>query len=273
MSRAAPDDTAVDALAEAARGLELRGFAVVPDLLDAEARATLAPRVEALFASARPRSRQVLYVDGRVPPDTPHLDRLLHQWLNPHRLPGDEGTADLLDPPRALAARLLDAPPVLFQDLLLVKEPGQSRFPWHQDFPFWPIDKPRAVVCWVPLVASTHRAGGLMFARGSHRIGPLPAVDLHRGRPQDPAAEWPAIEGRFDTVCPTLQPGDALVFSPLVLHGSPPRRMGGRRVAWSSVWLHPDVRWCHARAPAHPICRHVVDGARVAEWRPPQPRP
>ncbi len=239
------------------------GFAVARGLLSTDALAALAGRVERLFASERPRSRQVLYVDGRPPPDTPHLDRLLHQWLNPHRFPGEEGTADLLAAPRALAVRALGAPPVLFQDLLLVKTPQQKRFPWHQDFPFWPIDRPLGVVVWVPLVANTRRAGGLMFARGSHRLGPRAVVDLHRGHAQDPTAELPSIDDLYETVCPALAPGDGLIFSPLVFHGSPARRAAGRRVAWSSVWLHPDVRWSHSRAPAHPICRHVVDGARV----------
>ena len=254
------------------------GFAVARAVLPAGPLHALADRVDALFGSARAPSRQVLYVDGRTPPDTPPLDRLLHQWLNPHRYPGDEGTADLLAGPRALAAEALEAAPVLFQDLLLVKTAGQARFPWHQDFPFWPVDRPLGVVIWIPLVANAPRAGGLMFARGSHGLGPQPVVDLHRGHAQDPTQMLPAIDERFEVVCPEIAPGDALIFSPLVFHGSPPRRVGGRRVAWSSIWLHPDVRWSHERAPAHPICRQVIDGAPVhplttAAPQPPQPMP
>lgn len=244
--------------------LDRDGFVTRAGVLDPGDVARLAARVEALFDSPHPPSRQVLYVDGRPPPDTPPLDRLLHQWLNPHRL-GVEGTADLLDGPRRIAAELLDAEPVLFQDLLLVKTPSQQRFPWHQDFPFWPVDRPRGVVCWIPLVPSTGAGGGLTFARGSHRLGPLPAIDLHRGHPQDPTAEMPSLDG-FDPICPPLAPGDAVFFSPLVLHGSAPRGTPGRRAAWSSIWLHPSVRWHHARAPAHPLCREVPDGAPVHAW-------
>lgn len=247
------------------------GFTPHPGLLPPADVARLRGRVDALFASARPSSRQVLYVDGRVPPDTPPLADLLHQWLNPHRF-GAEGTADLLDAPRRVAAALLGAEPVLFQDLLLVKTPAQRRFPWHQDFPFWPVDRPLGVVCWIPLVQSVAAGGGLMFARGSHRLGVQPVVDLHRGRPQAADARLDALDG-FEAVCPPLAPGDAVFFSPLVMHCSPPRHTPGRRAAWSSIWLHPDVRWHHARAPAHPLCRETVDGAPVSAWRPPRPPP
>jgi len=242
------------------------GFTVSPALLTPSTVARLRRRVDALFNSNRPQSRQVLYVDGVVPPDTPPLDRLLHQWLNPHRF-GADGTADLLDAPRRIARELLGAEPVLFQDLLLVKTPAQRRFPWHQDFPFWPVDRPLGLVCWIPLVPSAAVGGGLMFARGSHRLGCQPVVDLHRGRPQAQGMPSAALDD-FEVVCPPLAPGDAVFFSPLVMHGSPPRRTAGRRAAWSSIWLHPDVRWQRARAPAHPLCREVTDGARVSAWRP-----
>lgn len=246
------------------------GFVPHPGLLSPADVARLRSRVDALFGSERPQSRQVLYVDGRVPPGTPPLDDLLHQWLNPHRF-GVEGTADLLDAPRRAAAALLGAEPVLFQDLLLVKTPAQRRFPWHQDFPFWPVDRPLGVVCWIPLVPSVALGGGLMFARGSQRLGVQPVIDLHRGEPQATGAQLAALDD-FETVCPSLDPGDAVFFSPLVMHASPPRRTRGRRAAWSSIWLHPDVCWQHARAPAHPLCREVPDGAPVSAWRPRRPR-
>lgn len=248
---------------EALSHLERDGFVRVPRVLSSSQVEALQARVDLLFASDRPKSKQVLYVDGQVPPDTPHLDALLHQWLNPHRFQPNLGTADLVDAPGAIAAKLLGSDPVLFQDLLLVKEPGQSKFPWHQDFPFWPIDRPQAVVCWIPLVESNPSGGGLQFLRGSHRLGPQPVVDLHRGGPQSASAVTLDLDAMFEAVCPALEPGDALFFSPLVFHSSAQRSTVGRRAAWSSIWLHPSVRWSHARAPAHPLCRSVEDGALV----------
>lgn len=252
-----------EALARARADLERDGYLVWPSLLNRAEVDTLRTRVTSIWQSARPRSRQVLYVNGEVPPDTLPLDALLHQWLNPHRLPPGEGTADLLTPVEAAAAALLQGKPLLFQDLLLVKTPEQSRFPWHQDFPFWPVDRPQGLVCWMPLVDNVEAGGGLSFARGSHRDGLGPAIDLHRGTAQDPSALLAFDPARWPLDCPALSPGDAVFFTPLTWHASGRRTTDGRRAAWSSVWLHPSVCWHHARAPAHPICQETEDGSSV----------
>lgn len=243
---------------------ERDGFIHVPNVLSQEQVDVLDARVRDLYDSSHVRSRQVLYVDGQVPVGTPPLDRLLHQWLNPHRYDDGLGTRDLVEAPRAIADRLLDASSVLFQDLLLLKEPGQQRFPWHQDFPFWPIDRPRGVVCWIPLIRSDDASGGLQCARGSHRIGAHGAVDLHCGVPQNTDSEMPDVEAMFPVCTPPVEAGSALFFSPLLFHSSPPKTTPGHRVAWSSAWLHPQVCWRHARAPAHPLCKRTRDGARVS---------
>jgi ectoine hydroxylase-related dioxygenase (phytanoyl-CoA dioxygenase family) len=239
------------------------GFVVVRQLLDGDALERFSESVDRLFSSSYPKSRQVLYVNGETPPQTPHLDSLLHQWLNPHRFSPEYSTASFIDAPRVVAEALMGAPPVLFQDLILVKESSQRPFPWHQDFPFWPVDQPRGVVCWMPLVHNVAEQGGLMFALGSHGEGSAPAVDLHRGKAQDVAAALPDIEARYKVVCPPMAPGDGVFFSPLIWHCSQRREGGGRRAAWSSIWLHPSVRWSHARTPAHPLCRETEDGAPV----------
>ena len=238
------------------------GFVVVPKLLNRAGVAILSRACDTLLAGDRPKSRQVLYADGNVPDDTPALDRLLHQWLNPHRFGAPDGTRELLSAPRAAATALLGADAVLFQDLILIKDATQAAFPMHQDFPFWPIDRPHGVVCWVSLVPNTMNAGGLMFARGSHRLGVQPIVDLHRDRPQATGLRRVDLSD-FELVTPVLRPGDALFFSPLIYHGSPRRRDPGLRGAWSSSWMHPECCWSHARAPAHSLCRETRDGEAV----------
>lgn len=250
------------------------GFVVVPQLLNKVGVAKLSRLCDMLLAGNRTKSRQVLYADGLVPEGTPALDRLLHQWLNPHRFDGPDGTGELLPTLFAAASALLDTDPVLFQDLILIKDATQAAFPMHQDFPFWPIDRPQGVVCWISLVPNTKAAGGLMFARGSHRLGIQSIVDLHRDRPQDPAHRRADLSD-FEFVTPALLPGDAVFFSPLVYHGSPRRRDPGLRAAWSSIWMHPECRWSHARVPAHPLCRETRDGESVrsvyVDLRPPDP--
>ena len=241
-----------------------QGVVHLPGTVAGEVLGTLRHAIEANRAS-RARSRQVLYTHTPEPPGRPPLDALMDQWLSPHRAPGPCSTLSAAEALRPIAAQLLGLDPVLFQDLLLVKRPGQHPFPWHQDAPFWPIDRADGVVIWVPLQSASPASGGLGFAVGSHRLGPRPVIDLHDGHPQDrtrplgfKAADWPILQ-------PTYAPGDAIAFHPLTFHGSPAMCTPGERAAWSVAFLSPHVRWRHASAPNHPLCRTVRDGAPVSE--------
>ena len=239
--------------------------------------------VDALLASDVPRSRQVLYTHEPTPPGRPHFDALMYQWLNPHLLPDRGSTRALVLATRARVREILGAEPVLFQDLLLLKRAGHPRFPWHQDFPFWPVDRPIGVIVWTPLIAADEHTGGLAFARASHRLAGYPPANTDPGRGAGGTELWPAVDlhtGRLqgdeqiapdralttcDIVRPRFQAGDAAVFDPLLFHMSPAKSAGPTRAAWSSIWLHPSVRWHHGRAPRHPLCRRVPDGAPVTE--------
>jgi ectoine hydroxylase-related dioxygenase (phytanoyl-CoA dioxygenase family) len=240
------------------------GFVVLRGVVATSVLDELGEILRSLERRGQPRSRQVLYTHAPAPAERPPLDVLMDQWLSPHRLapPNTLGPARVI---RTLAADLLDTEPVLFQDLLLRKRPGQRPFAWHQDYPFWPVDAPEGVVVWVPLAAADERRGGLAFARGSHRLGPRPVVDLHDGTPQDPGAELGFDLGQFEIVAPRYERGDAVAFLPTTFHGSPAMRAAGTRTAWSSVWLRPGLRWSHANAPRHPLCKQVRDGAPIEE--------
>ena len=216
--------------------------------------------------SARPMSRQVLYTHTAEPAGRPPLTALMDQWLSPHRYEGAGSTQAAAEALRPIASALLDAPAVLFQDLLLVKRPGQKPFPWHQDFGFWPVDKPAGVIIWVPLQASNGDTGALQFAQRSHLLGPRPVIDLHDGAPQDHSANLGFSVDEWPLFAPTYAEGDAVAFKPTTFHASPPMRRQAVRAAWSCIFLDPSVRWRHANAPNHPLCRHVPDGAPVTEF-------
>lgn len=248
------------------RELESQGVVLAPGFLSSAESRALEEAVDALIAADVPRSRQVLYTHDAAPGDRPHFDTLMHQWLNPHRLAGPAGTRAIADALRPRVARVLGAESVLLQDLILVKRPGHRRFPWHQDFPFWPIDRPLGVIVWTPLVHTDEHTGGLLFACGSHRLDPWPSLDLHSGLTQQSARDPGPMLGACEVLRPRLGVGDAAIFSPLTFHMSPAKERGPARAAWSSIWLHPSVRWHHARAPRHPICREVRDGAPVTDW-------
>lgn len=244
----------------AEQGVTLLKGVVSATLLDQLREALAANR-----ANQRPMSRQVLYTHGPAPADRPPLTALMDQWLSPFLYDGPGSTRDVADALRPLAAELLGETGVLFQDLLLVKREGQKTFPWHQDFGFWPVDRPLGVVLWVPLQASDGASGALHFASGSHRLGPRPVVDLHDGRPQQPDAHLAFNPDAWPSFAPAYEAGDAVAFTPITFHASPAMRRPGERVAWSCIFLSPRARWSHANAPNHPLCKIVTDGAPVTE--------
>ncbi|MCB9540788.1 MAG: phytanoyl-CoA dioxygenase family protein [Myxococcales bacterium] len=250
---------------DARQQLEQDGVAFLPGALEATHLAALRSALAANRANGRPLSRQVLYTHGAPPTDRPPLTALMDQWLSPHRYDDAGSTRTVADALRPLADALLGEAAVLFQDLLLVKRQGQRAFPWHQDFGFWPVDRPWGVIIWAPLQPSDGGNGALRFAQGSHRLGARPVVDLHDGAPQDPTARLDFEADRWPLYAPTYALGDAVAFSPLTFHASPAMRRAGERAAWSCVFLSPRVRWCHANASNHRLCKVVPDGAPISE--------
>jgi ectoine hydroxylase-related dioxygenase (phytanoyl-CoA dioxygenase family) len=123
----------------------------------------------------------------------------------------------------------------LFHDHLLVKEAGTlDRSPWHQDQPYYCVDGTQTVSFWIPL-DPVARPSTLEFVARSHAEGRwfMPRSFV-KGTPmvfEDGALEEvPDIEaerGAWDIRGWELEPGDAVAFNMLTLHGaagSPTRR-------------------------------------------------
>lgn len=79
-----------------------------------------------------------------------------------------------------MARRLAGARAVrLWHDQALLKQPGDSRpTPWHQDLPYWPMNEPGALSCWMALNDVDEHNGAMTFVPGSHRVGRLPGINL-----------------------------------------------------------------------------------------------
>ena len=137
----------------------------------------------------------------------------------------------------------------LFHDHLLVKDAGtRDRSPWHQDQPYYCIDGSQTVSFWIPLDAVA-RPSTLEFVAGSHAEGRwfMPRSFV-RGTPMvfdDGAlAEVPDIEsdrGAWDIRGWELEPGDAVAFDMLTLHGA--AGSPARRRAFSLRLVGDDVRY------------------------------
>ena len=158
-------------------------------------------------------------------------------------------------PAAAIAARLMGSRQVrLFHDHVLVKEPGtRQRTPWHQDLPYYNVEGSQNISLWLP-VDPVPRASTLEVVAGSH-VGPwyLPRTFLD-GRakwfPEGTLTDLPDIEGdpeRYPVRGWALEPGDAVFFHMLALHGAPGHEGPGRRRVLSLRFLGDDMT--HAPRP------------------------
>ncbi|MEY3646134.1 MAG: hypothetical protein RL127_842 [Bacteroidota bacterium] len=79
-----------------------------------------------------------------------------------------------------IAADLLGVKKVrLYHDQALFKEPGGGLTPWHQDQYYWPLETPKTVTMWMPLVDISEGMGMLTFASGTQQVElpPMPISD------------------------------------------------------------------------------------------------
>ena len=53
-----------------------------------------------------------------------------------------------------------------------------ATLPWHQDFPFWPVDTAHSLSLWTPMEDVGPEGGCLQVVPGSHRWGPQKPVDF-----------------------------------------------------------------------------------------------
>ncbi len=148
-----------------------------------------------------------------------------------------------------VAAQLLDTPQVRFyHDHVLVKEGGtKQRTPWHQDQPYYNVDG-HGTSAWIP-VDPVPLAGCLELVTGSHE-GPwkMPRTFLDgkaKWFPEGTLDELPDIEAdrdAFDIRAAEMQPGDAIFFDFLTVHGAPGFPFQGRRRVLSLRYLADDAR-------------------------------
>jgi len=115
----------------------------------------------------------------------------------------------------------------LYHDHMLTKESGTRQpTPWHQDQPYYNIEGRQNVSFWIP-VDPVNRESTLELIAGSH-LGPwlMPRSFMDaqaRWFPEGTLADLPNIDAARDAF-PILgwdiEPGDAVCFHMLMLHGS-----------------------------------------------------
>lgn len=147
------------------------------------------------------------------------------------------------------AARLMrSATARLYHDHMLTKEPGtRQATPWHQDQPYYNIEGRQNASFWIP-IDPVNRESTLEFVAGSH-LGPwlMPRsfMDLEaRWFPEGTLADLPDVEANreaFRILGWELQPGDAVCFHMLMLHGARGVTGPHRRRVFSARFLGDDI--------------------------------
>ncbi|HWL43121.1 MAG TPA: phytanoyl-CoA dioxygenase family protein [Ilumatobacter sp.] len=146
-----------------------------------------------------------------------------------------------------LAAQLTSSATIrLYHDHVLVKEPGTfQRTPWHQDLPYYNVDGYQNVSMWIP-VDPVPRESTLECFAGSH-LGPwfMPRTFLDgqaKWFPDGSLAELPVIADDDPRILAwELEPGDAVCFNMLTLHGAGPVTGRHRRRVLSLRFLGDDM--------------------------------
>jgi len=160
----------------------------------------------------------------------------------------------------ALAQQVLGTSTVnFFYEQFFVKRAGSPvATPWHQDIPFWPVEGSGIVSFWIPLDPVTRESSGLEFVRGSHTWpqrykAVTPTYDPYMMDSDLPEApDFSALRGEYDVVGWDMQPGDVILFGPVVAHGSGGNRSHERdRRALAFRYCGGDVRYAprHASMP------------------------
>lgn len=166
----------------------------------------------------------------------------------------------------SVAAALMATPQVrLYHDHVLVKEGGTAqRTPWHQDQPYYNVDG-RGVSAWIP-VDPVPLAGCLETIAGSH-AGPwlMPRTFMTgeaKWFPEGTLEDLPDIDAdraAFDVRAYELQPGDAIFFDFLTVHGAPGFPFTGRRRVLSLRYLSDQARHAPRRWTTSPPFDGLAD--------------
>lgn len=144
------------------------------------------------------------------------------------------------------AAALLGVERVrIYHDQALFKEPGGGHTPWHQDQYYWPLDTDQTVTLWMPLVDASIETGSLVFADGTHRMGPL--ANLAISDASETAFRDAVIERELPLRIYELRAGDATWHAGWTLHKAPGNASDRMREAMTVIY--------------------VADGARVSDWK------
>ena len=180
---------------------------------------TLRSGVAAVMADPSPFERTVRPDDGSPP--------LFQDYCNWDRI--EEFRRFVFESPAgAVAAALMRSTHArFFHEHILVKEPGTTvETPWHHDQPYYCMAGEKTVSLWIAL-DPVARETSVEYVGGSHRWGrtfrPMRfnGTDLFADDRSERVPDISARRDEYDLAGWEMEPGDAVAFSFLTLHGAP----------------------------------------------------
>lgn len=175
-----------------------------------------------------------------------------------------------------------------FHEHVLVKEPGTPvATPWHHDQPYYCMRGEQTVSLWIAL-DPVARESAVEYVAGSHRWGrtfkPMRfnGTDLFADDASDPVPDIAARRDEFELLSWDMEPGDAVAFNFLTLHGAPGNvSQTTRRRAFTARLVGDDVVFRDLKGLGSPPFRHLTlaDGAPLdapdfpVVYPPPSPEP
>jgi len=155
-------------------------------------------------------------------------------------------------PCASMAGQLMDSKEVrLFHEHVLVKEPGTDKpTPWHHDQPYYCVNGKQGCSFWIPL-DPVPKETCPEFILGSHQWGqwytPTKFIGVEYDREDTSLASIPDIEAKredYDIRSWEIEPGDAIAFHFLTVHGAPPNiSKKHRRRGFTARWLGDDATY------------------------------
>lgn len=143
-----------------------------------------------------------------------------------------------------------------FYDQIFAKEPGAGKAtPWHQDFSYLPLAGDQIIRIWLPLDPVTAESGAVHYLKGSHKWGVVYRPTAFKAKKEITAAyleppfdfqetpDFDADYDRYDWLVGEVDPGDAIVWQVLTVHGSWGNTTTNFRRAITSVYTGDRVTW------------------------------
>lgn len=144
-----------------------------------------------------------------------------------------------------VAARLMGEQKVrIWHDHLMIKLPEKTSkaTDWHQDFPYWPMEKEAgsAMSVWIPMQDVTVENGCMWFVPGSHKLGLSEVIQLGTDGEEDilKVAEKRGFKDLQKVPVP-LEKGDVTFHCGLTFHYAGPNKSDDRRRVLSVIYA-PD---------------------------------